>query len=205
MQSYNNCTILTLNHDEHLKIDKVPQEDYTLIHTVKDIHPIFFTDKKYFSNIKDWLNLRYVSFDAENWKNKKLLNKIANFQKLSMILIIDYKYTDFQEIKSGKYIYEDKMLIFSPTYQDFNKIPENIKYLNIIDENNHDYTNIPLNIEYLHLTIKKRQNFKQSNLPITLKRLTITIQDPYYRYIDHEYIKQNTKLPFNCELIIDVV
>lgn len=205
MQLYNNCTILTLDQNEHLKIDNVPKKDYSLIHTVKDIHPIYFTDKKYFSGIKDWLNLRYISFDAENWKNKKLLNEIANFQKLSIILIIDYKYTDFEEIKSGKYIYEDKMLIFSPTYQDFNKIPENIKYLNIIDENNHDYTNIPLNIEYLHLTIKKRQNFKQSNLPITLKSLTITIQDPYYRYIDHEYIKKNTKLPFNCELIIDVV
>ena len=205
MQSYNNCTILTLNHNEYLKIDKVPQEDYALIHTVKDINPMYFTDKKYFSNIKDWLNLRYVSFDADNWKNKKLLNEIAKFQKLSIILIIDYKYTDFEEIKSGKYIYEDKMLMFSPTYQDFNKIPENIKYLNIIDENNRDYTNIPLNIEYLHLTIKKRQNFKQSNLPITLKSLTITIQEPYYRYIDHEYIKENTKLPFNCELIIDIV
>ena len=205
MQSYNNCIILTLNHGEHLKIDKVPEKDYDLIHTVKDIHPIYFTDKKYFSNIKDWLNLRYVSFDAENWKNKKLINEVAKFQKLSMILIIDYKYTDFEEITSGNYIYEDKMLMFSPTCQDFNTIPENIKYLNIIDDNNHDYSNIPLNIKHLHLTIKKRQNFKQSNLPITLKSLTITIQDPYYRYIDHEYIKENTKLPFNCELIIDVV
>lgn len=206
MQKYNNCTILTLKNNEYIQIDNVPQKEYCFVHTAKDIHPIYFTDAKFFPVIKDWLNLRYISFDIENWNNnKKLLNEIANFQKLSIVLLIDYKYTNFTEIQSGNFIYENKMLMFSPSNQDFNTIPENVEYLNIIDQNNRDYTNIPMNIKYLHLTIKKRQNFKQSNLPISLKSLTITIQEPYYRFIDHEFIKNNTKLPFNCELIIDVI
>lgn len=206
MPQYNNCTILTLHHNEYKKIDSVPEEDFQYVHTAKDIHPIYFTNIKYFSKIKDWINLRYISFDCECWKsNNKLLDEIAKYQKLSVVLIIDYKYTDFKEITSGKYIYENKMLIFSPTLQDFNTVPENIEYLNIIDENNIDYTNIPFNIKHLHLTIKKKQNFKQSNLPISLKTLTITMQEPYVKWMNEEYIKANIKIPFDCELIIDIV
>ncbi len=208
MKKYNECTILTLYDGEYLKIDCVPTEDYSFIHTAKDIHPIYFTDIKYFYKIKDWINLRYISFDHENWNNNNImLNEIAKFQKLSTVLIIDYKYTDFTEITSGLYIHENKMLIFSPSIQDFNNIPENIEFLNIIDGNNCDYTNIPINIKYLHLTIKKKYNFKQSNLPINLETLTITIHEPYYKYIDidYHYIKKNIKIPFNCELIFDIV
>lgn len=206
MYSYNNCVIVTHHNKEFIKIDSVPKEDYPFIHTAKDIHPIYFTDIKYFSKIKDWIDLRYISFDWEIWKNNdNLLNEIAIFQKLSTVLIIDYKYTHFKEITSGKYIYENKMLIFSPKPQDFNAIPDNVEYLNIIDDNNVDYTNIPLNIKHLHLTIKKKRNFRQSNLPISLKTLTITMQEPYIRYMNDEYIKENIKVPFDCELIIDVI
>jgi hypothetical protein len=203
--SYDVFSIETSNNKDYKNINDIPKKDYHLIHTAKDIHPIYFTNLEFFNKIKDWVNLRFVSFDIVNYdKNKDFLNEIAIFQKLSLILIIDYKYSDFTYIDKGKYIHHNKMLIFSPKDEDFDKIPSKVEYLNILNHHIYrDYTNIPINIKHLHLSQHNRKFILQSNLPINLESLTITTRKVLSP--DIEKIKNFTKLPFNCEFFMDVI
>ena len=106
----------------------------------------------------------------------------------------------------GKYIWKDKITIFNPSIKDLEDILSNIEYLNIINDNDCDYINIPNTIQHLHLSIKKLNNYKQSNLPYGLKSLIITIPEMYKSFAKEEInetITLKTKLPFGCELIID--
>lgn len=201
-----NCIVLTSKPTEYKKIDDVPKSEYKLIHTVKDLHPDFFTEGSLlFKKIKNWTNLRYISFDIKNWNNRKISNKIAIFQKLSMVLLIDYQYTDFKSITCGNYFYKNKMIMFNPTIEELSKIPDNIEYLNIVSSLNHEYSNLPFGVKHLHLTVKNTKNYKQTNLPISLETLTITIPDLYSAFIVVTDIKSSTKLPYGCELIFDIM
>jgi len=95
-------------------------------------------------------------------------------------------------------------------------IPSNIKYLNIISENNYDFTDLPETIEHLNLSYKytKIKDIKQSNLPMNLKTLNITIYDVLddtkrikISNGSHKKLKniitKTCKVPFNCQFTIE--
>ena len=151
------CIVLTSNNKEYYKIEDVPLNEYSLVHTVKDIHPEHFYDVKLFNKIKKWKNIRFISLDRKNYKNRNFINEIAIFQKLSLVMIIDYEYADFDVSINGSYIFKNKMLLLNPTNEQINNIPSNIEYLNIINEENQEYNNLPLNIKHLHILLKKKQ------------------------------------------------
>ena len=201
LSNKSNCIILTSKNNEYKRIEDVPINEYPLIHTVKDIHPDYFKSPL-FNKIKEWTNLKFVSFDIKNYKNQKFINKIANFKFLSIVLLIDYEYSHFTQVNKGKYIFENKMTIFFPSISELDEIPANIEYLNIIDDGKTDYANIPYNIKHLHLTIRNNK-FKQSNLPISLEDITITVPEHFRQFVQKEDIENNIKIPFGCKLIID--
>jgi hypothetical protein len=203
LNNKSNCMIITFNNKEYKKIEDVPINEYSLIHTVKDIHPDYF-NYPLFNKIKEWTNLRFVSFDDKNYNNNIFISEIANFQYLSTILLIDYAYRNFKHMDNQTYIYKNKMILLFPFIQDFNNIPLQIEHLNIIDDGKINYTNIPQHIKYLHMSLHNKK-FEQTNLPFNLETFTITIPIYYQTIVNTEEIKNNIKIPFNCKLIIEFV
>lgn len=203
LSNKSNCVIVTFDNKEYKKIEDVPNNEYSLICAVKDIHPDYFISPLFYK-IKEWINLRYVSFDIKNYKNKTFINKIANFQHLTKILLIDYDYMHFKNMDNQKYIYKNKMIIIYPLIEDFDNIPLQIEYLNIIDDGETNYTNIPQHIKYLHMSLHNK-NYEQTNLPFNLETLTITISKFFQNIIDIETIKSKIKIPFNCKLFIEFI
>jgi hypothetical protein len=110
-------------------------------------------------------------------------------------MIIDFDNFDLKCLQNGKFIFNNKMLLFDPNNDDIVNIPSNIKYLNIIETTNKEYINLPLNIEFLHLS-NKNKNIIQTNLPFLLKTITITLNK------NNKYLINNNKIcvPFGCEL-----
>jgi hypothetical protein len=203
--------IVSTNGKEYRKISDVPISEYLNIHIIKDIPAHFLKDEYFFGLIEPFTNLRFISCDYENWtllSEFPILDKIAIFQKLSIFGIIDYHRSSFIPFDVGKYVWGNKMIIFGSKVPCLENINSDIEYLNIINTEDIDYTNIPDTIQYLHLSIRKIFKYKQSNLPIGLKTLIVTIPEMYKSYtlpIIHDSIIPNTKLPFGCELIIDDV
>lgn len=206
-----NCIIVSTSGKEYRKISQVPKSEYLNIHTIKDIPPHYLKFDKFFDSIQHFFNLRFISCDYEEWtKLAKFptLDKIAIFEKLSIFVILDYHTYTFVPIDVGKYMWENKITVFGSQVPFLKTTNSNIEYLNIINSQDIDYTNIPDTIQHLHLSIRKIINYKQTNLPIGLKSLTISIPEIYKSFsrlkID-DIITSNTKIPFGCELIIDNV
>ena len=165
-----------------------------------DIHPSYL-QSPLFENIKQCENLQIVSFDNFAYVDTKFTNEIAKFQKLSAIFLINHTDMTTSEISAGEYIYENKMLIINDNIK---IIPPEIEYLNIISDKNMDYTNIPNTVKHLHLAIWNNvEQFNQTNLPIILETLNITMPDSYKQY--KELIENKIKLPFNCKLEFEFV
>jgi hypothetical protein len=203
LRNKTNCIIVTFNNKEYYKIEDVSINEYSQIHTVKDIHSDYF-QTQLFKKIDNWINLRFVSFDIKNYKNVNLINKLAIFQYLSAIIVIDYDFTQFTYLNNQKCIYKNKITLICPSEQDFNEIPSHVEYLNIINEKTYDYTNIPLHIKFLHFSIKNL-NFEQTNLPYSLEIISITVQKHFKNIITIQDVENKIKLPFNCKLKVEFI
>ena len=203
------CIIITINGKEYKKLSDVPECEYLNIHTIKDVNPILFKNHERFNVISKFINLRFISCDLDDWTKsikEKLINDIACLEKLSIFGMIDYDKFSRGPHNTGSFIWKNNMTIFNPNNADFTNIPNNIEYLNIINDTECDYVNIPYTVKHLHICINKINNYKQTNLPVKLQNITITIPEIYKRCSKNELystIKYKTKLPFGCELIID--
>jgi len=206
------CVIITTTRKEYRNLLDVPEKEYSNVHTIQDINPkLIKTNNENFLKIAGFTNLRFMSCDYDNWSElvwENILDNIAHFRKLSILGIIDYNKYSFVPHNTGSFIWENNMTIFNPNDAKLQNIPEHIEYLNIINDAEHDYVDIPDTIKHLHVCIQKINNYKQTNLPVQLKSITITIPKMYERHSKNELysiIKFNTKIPFECELIIDDV
>ena len=94
----------------------------------------------------------------------------------------------------------------------FSNISPTIQKLNIIHfstsvfPTDYDYMNIPHTIKYLNINCFNAKNFKQTNLPIDLKMITVTVIRPQSNMKKNETIElitNNVKTPFNCILTIN--
>lgn len=218
MEIYNNyqnidkCIVTLRNGKQYKKISDVLENEYLDIHGINNMPVEILKKEEYFFKIENFLNLKHFCFDFENWSKlemEPILNKIALFQKLSIYGIIDYHKMSYSPIKTGYFIWENKMTVINPKILNFGNIPSTVEYLNIISlgEFLEDYVNLPDTIQHLHLSLQSFKNYKQTNLPFGLKTVTITISSPDIDKTVTEEINfiiiSNTKLPFNCELIID--
>lgn len=196
---------ITFGDKEYYNIEDIPDEQFSMIHTIKDCHPKLLKNPL-FNKIKNCCNLRFISFVIEYYDtyDKIFTEEIANFQNLSVVIFIDYGHFDFRYVNNQKYINNNKMIIFNPTEDDFNNIPSHVEYLNIVNEKIYDYTNIPNNIRFLHLSTKHKC-FKLTNLPYSLETITFTILKIFKDYITFQDIENNIKLPFNCKIIVEYV
>jgi hypothetical protein len=208
-QKIDKCILILTNDKEYNKISDISKNEYLDICTIKDIPVQILKIETYFLKIEKFLNLRFISCDYDSWRKlpaNPIINKLAIFQKLSMIAVIDYQMMSFVPLETGYFIWKNKMTMLNPEIIEFENISPTIEYLNIINTQEHDYSNIPDTIQHLHLSIRKLNNYKQTNLPSGLKTITITIPEIYKTESKDEikhFIISNTKLPFNCELIID--
>jgi hypothetical protein len=192
--------IHTTNKKTYYGLNDIPNDEKKFIYSIMDIHPSYL-QSPLFENIKQCENLQIVSFDNFAYVDTKFTNEIAKFQKLSAIFLINHTDMTTSEISAGEYIYENKMLIINDNIK---IIPPEIEYLNIISDKNMDYTNIPNTVKHLHLAIWNNvEQFNQTNLPIILETLNITMPDSYKQY--KELIENKIKLPFNCKLEFEFV
>ena len=205
------CVLISITGREYKKISDIPENEYLNIHTIKDMPVELLKIDDFFFKIEKFCNLRFISCDFDDWCKlliNPIINNLAHFQKLSILAIIDYNQMSFIPYNIGYFISGNKMTIFNPKIRDLEIVPSTIEYLNIINTEEHNYINIPDTIEHLHLSIQKLSNYKQTNLPFGLKTITITIPEKYKMVSKYEIdctIISNTKLPFNCELIIDYI
>ena len=210
-QNIDKCILILTTGKEHKKISDVLENEYLDIYTIKDMPVEILKIETYFFKIKKFLNLRFISCDFDNWSKLvtyPILNKIALFQKLSICCIIDYYRMTYIPLEIGCFIWGNKITIFNPEIVSFENIPSTVEYLNIINTQDHNYVNIPDTIQHLHLSIRRLNKYKQTNLPVGLKTITITVPEIYKTTSKEEIksnISSNTKLPLNCELIIDDV
>lgn len=230
-----NAIILT-HKTSYNQLSKIPKEENENVYEIIDLKSEIidkFNILYDFNKISDFINISNLTIQNYNIKDigKDIDNceiffskKIAKFQKLSRVIFTD-SYKNKLYITEGSastfYIYNDKMLIIL-RFDENNKvypvpnIPSNIKYLNIISENNHDLTNLPETIEHLNLSYKytKIKDIKQSNLPMNLKTLNITIYDvlndtknvkisngPHKKF--KNIITKTCKVPFDCQLTVE--
>ena len=137
-------------------------------------------------------------------------NQIADLQLLTTIRFYNNNNWFLCSILS-QFINNDKMLLINNTSNIL--IPENIKYLNIIQNNNINnlLNNLPNTIEHLHVSYKLVNDINIDNLPISLITLTITLACFQYNAITSDKINCDTikqmilkriKLPYNCKLIV---
>jgi hypothetical protein len=205
------CTIITTDGKEYKKLSDIPETEYVNIHTINNMNPKLIKSDKYFFKIKKLINIRFISCDFDKWNElvgEKITNKISHFEKLSILGIIDHNNYSLVLHNTGNFIWKNKMTIFNPSNSDLTNILDIVEYLNIINDTEYDYINIPNTIKYLHICINNINEYKQSNLPIGLQTITITIPEIYKRNCKKELysiIKIKTKLPFECKLIIDDV
>jgi len=204
-----NFTIISKNNKKYYNVFDVPKNEFCNIHSIIDINPQLIKTKENIKIIKKFINLRFISCEYNYWNkftNCELTNLIAIFIKLSMINIIDYLTYSLITHNTGNFIYQNKMTIFNPSNVDFLNITTDIELLNIINDAECDYVFIPNTIKHLHITLNIIDKYKQSNLPINLQSITITIPEIYKKnsiFKINSIIKSKTKLPFNCKLIID--
>jgi hypothetical protein len=205
---YLNICCITKNNNIYYKINDIPKIEYKDVIMLKNINPIILNSTcNEFKIIKKFTNVKTIICDYDKCfeiQNFKISNEIANFQKLSSFSIIDYYTFSSITCKLKNIIFNEKMIYFYPKSNLLN-IPNNIKYLNIVNNIDCDYINLPNFIEHLHINIININNYKISNLPIQLKTLTVSISSLSNNDKNNVFTKilLNTKLPFNCQLIID--
>lgn len=224
--------IIFAHKSSYNQLSKIPKEENENVYEIIDLKSEIidkFNILYDFNKISDFINISNLTIQNYNIENicKDIDNceiffskKIAKFQKLSRVIFTD-SYKNKLYITEGSastfYTYNDKMLIIlrfdknNKVYQVPN-IPSNIKYLNIISENNYDLTDLPGTIEHLNLSYKctKIKDIKQSNLPMNLKTLNIIIYD----VLDdtkrikisndlHKIITKSCKVPFDCQITVE--
>jgi hypothetical protein len=205
------CIIVLENGNEYKKISDVPENEYFNVHTLKDMNPLLIKTHKYFKFINKFINLRFISCDTDDWNktiSNPIINNIACFEKLSILAKIDYITYSFVLHDTGSFIWENKMTFFCPSNTDLLNICGDIQYLNIISDRECDYMNIPYIVTHLHISINDINSYMQSNLPMGLHSMTVTIPEILKRPCRNELyskIRFKTKLPFGCELILDDV
>lgn len=190
-------------------INKVQAVEINIDEYDIETEDIFNTICKY-SNIREIILKTTYDFNPLSQNIHIFNNKIALMQNLAEIEI-EYPNTrsslidELLGIVNHKYIYNDCMLFTKIIIKE--DIPENITKLNIININEATIqllNNLPDNIEYLHLStcILNNNIFKNLNLPITLKKLSITLisYDEIYSFDVNKI-----KLPFNCQIIINKI
>lgn len=155
-----------------------------------------------------------------NISSNKIIDKIANLQKLTMFE--QHNGMDGYYFEGAFSIYNNNMIIFNDHRNVV--IPENITSLNmlcvyndLLCSNNHIISNLPNNLEYLQISFldgDEKDIIKNTltNLPSSLNKINFVpcIDPPKQK---HEYNKQETyklinkygKIPYGCEVnvIID--
>ena len=232
-KSYYDANIISNKHIYKNLLD-IPLDEYENIIKINNVWLCNSDelDKKYDMSIEmpqdivyKCINVRTLGFKIENdidiKTNTDLLilkikDQIANLQKLSKIdflqIDIDTYINNFpleMLCLNKTFISDDKMLIINRTSESI--IPNNIKYLNILNnEYNTIYNNLPNHIEYLHIKVNAFFDFLLPNLPSLLKVLSIKI---FGIYLDKDnniiidpneiidIIKPNIKLPYDCKII----
>lgn len=208
------CIVITKNI-EYLQISKVPLYQYENVYSILSLNYQIVENKFFFKKIEKFKNLRFITFDINNhdYEHKidkiTIMNKFAKFRNLSYLGIIDHTIFSLSLCKKNTFIWKNNITFIKPNLNDFYNIPPNIIYLNIINDDDIDYVNIPNTIFYLHISFSNINKYKQTNLPINLIKIIVTIPEIYNNDNDnskiYSLIHKNTKLPFNCELIIDDV
>lgn len=229
---YKGLTIVTIDNVNYQNLDEndVKNFDKNIINKVSSIHNIpieYLFEKEKFVLLEPFLNIyrlvfidkkNEVVFDKDDFiiEPQTLSEKLALFQNLEELLIFGYEGGYLNNI-NYVFVHEDKMLIFDgdSKKEKFINIPENIKYLNIIQttknlrrtqiEEIYDYNFLPNHIEELHVNYGYlRNNFVQTNLPSTLTKLKTNMHRTEKGMMERVYknVITHSKIPFNCKFVI---
>jgi len=164
--------------------------------------------------LRQFTNIQKI--DIPDIVNQKinLPQEVALLQKLSRFSL-DNTINLFSLNKNiNTYVYEDNMMILISDYcevreinKTFSNISPTIKKLNIFHFStsvfpyDYDYINIPSTIENLNINCLDLIKFKQTNLPSSLKSITVNIVRPHETLKEEEFnklIKRNIKIPYDC-------
>ena len=186
----NDVTIVNIDFE---KYDISSDEVIDKITKYSKIREIILTSKDYDS---DATNI-FLNFN----------NKIALLQNLSVIEV-DFAHVRKNSIELANtqtnttYIYNDCMTCLS--LFSIENIPINIKHLNINCGINLNLINcLPEHIETIHISCTDNSClYKMTNLPPTLKKLSLTFVANYENFIINDSI---VKLPFECEFEVDYI
>jgi len=196
---------------EYSNFTEIPKSEIDSIYYLSNV-PVSELNN---GDIYKFKNITYLAVCSDkNVLDCGISNKVALLQKL---VTIDFskkqhhktkpKYGDYDN--TDVFCYEDKMLII-PDATDkkikFN-IPYNIKFLNIIDIGYYDFNFDNSFIENIHISVLDLylDDFKLTNLPMTLKYLEISIiADSFLESVFYiNLIKERCKIPFGCEVYIN--
>jgi Leucine-rich repeat (LRR) protein len=184
--SYINLKKISLNYCNITKIPKQIKNLINLEYLDLSINHI----KKIPDELMELINLKVLYLHLN--KITIFPNKLANLINLQKL----YLYYNNTPYVQNIFIYNDKCMILN--YYNYLELPNNIKYLNIINGKYANFNNLPNTLEYLQIGSLDFPVFlnispQLNNLPINLKLLILH---------NTHITRENIKLPYGCKLII---
>ena len=168
---------------------------------IKDINILInnnYVDNDKFINIK---NLKYIyledTVDLDVLNNSKLIDNF-NFSKLVLFDLDINSNKPKKSIINTSTINKNKMVLIIANCE-IPLIPDFIRDLHIINNENINFDNFPNNLEILQFNVFDVINVQLTNLPSTLTKLIINICETDKSNI----ILSNIKIPFGCDLEIN--